>query len=334
MDFSYKGLVKHYKKGNVLPKNDNAYDNAIDNKNAWYLFYREYFTNIIVNLFEWKNLPDSIDPIFLEKSLNLYGFVGFFYDKEKGFIVQNGTLSNDLDLYNNPINFEVVSPSAYLLDKTRFKINNYIDDLDKSRAFIISNNAFRSSTFHWIDLYCVKLANIEHTIQLARNALKVPYIILTDEENKLSVKNFYQKVNTGEPVIFLKDNKNKDGLLDYNLLDKISILNTNYDPKLLKDLYDEKMRVFNQFLNFLGISTNNVEKRERLITDELNADDGLIATSLESKLKARHKSIDLINKCFNLNIEVNISPSIEINNLKMIDDELEDISEVDLLEDD
>ena len=62
-----------------------------------------------------------------------------------------------------------------------------------------------------------------------------------------------------------------------------------------------------------------------MITDEVNSQDGITASSLESRLKARRKSVDLINKCFGLDIEVNISKNIQVHNLEMFDESLEDI---------
>lgn len=323
MNFSYKDLIKQKRRGGVLSKSNVSYDQAFQNKQAWYLFYREYFSSLIVSLFEWKNLPEGIDPIFLEKSLNMHGYVGFLFDEEKGFIIQNGTLTDNLDLYDRPLGFQVVSPVSHLLSKTNYYLNNYYDDLDPEKAFLIENDLFRNSSFYWVDLYASKLSEIEQSIELTRNALKTPFIILTDEENKLSVKNFYQQVEEGRPAIYIKNNKNKDGVETDTLLDKLQVLNTNVPSHLLKDLYEEKVRVFNQFLNFIGITSNNNDKKERLVADEVNADDGLIATSLENKLKARRKSIDLINKCFGLNIEVNISSSIEMHNIQMYDEELD-----------
>lgn len=319
MDYSYKSLVKKLKRGGVLPKNNQGYDYAFDNKNAWYIFYKHYFTNIICSLFEWYNLPEGIDETFLEKNLNANGFLGFFYDDAVGFIVQRGTLNQDIDLYDRPKVFRVVSPASSVLARQEYKINNYIDEVDPDNCVLIENDYFRNSSFYWVDLFASKLAEIEHSIQLARNSVKLPYIILTNEDNKLSVRNFYQQIETGEPVIYLKEKKSKDALDDGSLLDKIQVLNSGtQNTQILKDLYDERTLVFNTFLNFIGVDSVAVSgKKERLVSSEASSNDALVATSLQVKLDARRRSADLINRTFNLNIEVDIKTPLEIHNIPM-----------------
>ena len=86
-------------------------------------------------------------------------------------------------------------------------------------------------------------------------------------------------------------------------MNNVDVLNTS-SPYLLDKLQQQKRELFNELLSFLGINNNNVEKRERLIVDEVNANNEFILVNLEHMYEERKKACDLINAKFGTNIEV------------------------------
>mgnify|MGYP000119689030 CR=1 FL=1 len=58
-------------------------------------------------------------------------------------------------------------------------------------------------------------------------------------------------------------------------------------------------------LRYLGISNINVQKKERLITDEVTRNQGGTIASRYSRLESRREAVRKINEMFGLNIEVN-----------------------------
>src|SRR5699024_11951850 len=89
--------------------------------NRWYNHYYQYLCSLAYQLFEWKNLPDSIDPRYFEMSLHMFGFIGFFKDPKYGFIVSQGAVSGRIDHYLLPTNFLAFLPTY----KNTFKLFNY-----------------------------------------------------------------------------------------------------------------------------------------------------------------------------------------------------------------
>ena len=133
---------------------------------------------------------------------------------------------------------------------------------------MIPNNNFYEPYIGYLELFCEKLADIELTIQLNRNAQITPYFIFADNTNVLSMKNIFNKIANFEPVVYLNKQKDQDGQDSFKQLsDYIQVFRTDA-PFLLDKLHDEKLRVMNQLLTFIGINNNPSDKKERLVVSE------------------------------------------------------------------
>ena len=160
------------------------------------------------------------------------------------------------------------------------------------------------------------------TIQLNRNAQVTPFFVFVDDKSVLSLKNIFNKIQSFEPVVNLNRQKGKDGTDDFKQLDDyIKVFRTDA-PFLLDKLHDEKNRVMNQLLTFIGINNNPIDKKERLVTAEAISNNGAISANIEVGWKARRTAVDLINKCYGLNIEVKPAEYIQMFNMEKIEKDL------------
>jgi upper collar protein len=191
-------------------------------------------------------------------------------------------------------------------------------DKIKKPCIVIPNNNFYEPYIGYLELFCEKLADIELTIQLNRNAQITPYFIFVDNNSVLSMKNIFNKIANFEPVVYLNKQKDQDGQDSFKQLsDYIQVFRTDA-PFLLDKLHDEKLRVMNQLLTFIGINNNPSDKKERLVVSEAISNNGVISANIEVGWKSRRKAVDLINKCYGLEISVKPAETIQQFNLDKV----------------
>lgn len=282
-------------------------------KSAAKLMNNKTFTNYFYRLmllaqsvFEWENLPNSMDERWIEKYLFHHGKCVFFEDFEKGLMVAKVAESGKLNYYDEPT---IVRPVA--TNYTGKSLENY------KQAIIIRNNDIMLPTAHTIELYAYRLAEIERTIDINVHGQRTPVLIVCSDKQKLSMKNVYNQWNEFEPVIY--GDKNLD-------IEGIKVLKTDA-PIVFDKLQIHKHSIWNECMTFLGINNANQDKRERLVADEVAANDNQIEMSAQVMLKTRERACKLINELFGTNISVRIRNYEEV--MEKVTEEVEkDGSEV------
>ena len=264
--------------------------------NLWYNHYRQYLQLLTYQLFEWKNLPDTVDPAYLEKELHDKGYVAFYNDDEIGEIVTGGTISGKMNHYNLPLEFQAVSPTYY---KT-FPLAYYSADDDDTKGVLIKNNDLMTSTAPSLELFAMELTELKEIISINQNAQKTPVLISTDERTQLSMKNIYNKYEGNAPVIIVDNGFDADA---------IKVFKTDA-PYVVDKLNTQKNAVWNELMTFLGIDNANLEKKERMITSEAESNEEQIETSRSIMLKSRKEACELINRIHGTNISVDFRQSV------------------------
>lgn len=248
----------------------------------------DYFYRLMLisrALFKWDNLPNGIDENWIERYLFSEGKCLFYKDPTVGYMVAKMGECGPLNYYDEPT---TVRPYATNYIYTGEQLENNVN------CVIIKNNDIMIPTSPTIQLYSYKLTNIDRTIDVNIIAQKTPIIVKCSDKQRLSLKNAINQRNDNEPVIYA--DKNLD-------LASIEILDLK-PPKVFPDLQLQKHAVWNECMTFLGVNNANQDKRERLVTDEVSANDEQVKASEDVMLKARERACELINKMFNLNITV------------------------------
>lgn len=280
----------------------NFWESAVMN-NATYIQYYNRLIELSIAMFDWTGLPNTIDPRFLELTLFKYGQAVFFEDEVMGYLALTNAVQGGFDVYGYPVASRAYSP-----------YNNYQKNLTLDDSVIIYNNYLRTPSSLDVEVFAKRLYNLDRVIDVNANAQKTPVLIKCAETQRLTMKNLYKEFDGNSPVIF-----GDNGLNDANF----TVLSTEA-PYVADRIYQLKTQIWNEALTYLGISNINVQKKERLITDEVSRNMGGVIASRYSRLNARQNACEKINKMFGLNVWCEYR-----DDYRELDEELEDVNEDD-----
>lgn len=260
------------------------FDESAVTNNLTYIQYLNRLTELATAMFEWKNLPPTVDARYLELHLFQNGSVVYFNDDILGDLCLDVIYNGRLDVYGNPV-----------LRRAYSGYNNYQKLLKSSNSVIIWNNYLRTNSFLDVKMFAGRLYNLDRIIDVNANAQKTPVLVQGTEKQRLTLLNLYKEFNGNAPFIF--GDKNLD-------LNALKVLSTNA-PYVCDKIYQLKTQIWNEALTYLGISNINIQKKERLITDEVTRNQGGTIASRHSRLESRREAVKKINAMFGTNIEVN-----------------------------
>ena len=263
-----------------MAKRDGKFWQSARRNNATYLQYYMRLAELAMSMFEWKNLPDTVDARFLELTLFEDGQIVFFKDEELGYLCLQCAVNGGFNVYRIPTN------------RRAYAVNGYQKNLTENDSVIIYNNFLRTNSMLDVRNFAERLYNIDRAIDVNINAQKTPILIKCDEQQRLTMLNTYQQYDGNQPVIF------GDKALNTNAF---QVLNTGA-PLVADKLYVLKTQLWNECLTYLGISNINVQKKERLITDEVTRNQGGTIASRYARLESRRQACDQINRMFGLNV--------------------------------
>lgn len=264
-------------------KKNQSFHNTLMANGATYVQYYNRLMELSMSMFEWENLPDTVDERYLELGLFSSGCMVFFKDDVIGELALNMTYQGGFDIYGEPTRRRAYS-----------RYNQFQTTLDKDNSVIIWNNMLRTNSALDVQMFAYRLYNLDRIVDINANAQKTPVLITCDEKQKLTMKNLYMQYEGNYPVIF------GDSNLD---IKSLSVLKTDA-PFVSDKIYDLKVKIWNEALTYLGISNINTTKKERMITDEVIRNQGGTIASRYSRLESRRRAVKKINKMFGLNITV------------------------------
>lgn len=250
--------------------------------NRTYLQYYNRLTELAISMFEWQNLPETVDQRFLEMCLFSDGMCVFFQDEVLGYLSLQCMIGGKLNVYRIP------------MERRAYATNGYQRELDGTNSVIIFNNYLHTNSMLDVEMFSKRLYNLDRAIDVNANAQKTPVLIQCDESQRLTMKNLYKQYEGNEPFIFGSKGLDANGL---------KVLQTGA-PYVADKLYQLKTQIWNEALTYLGISNINVVKKERMITDEVTRNQGGTVASRYSRLESRRQACKQINEMFGLDIWV------------------------------
>lgn len=259
----------------------------ITNKKEQLSKFRADMLNKSLTMFEWKNLPETLPAVEIEKQLQTNGYSiiakvqGNIYAFQGGFSGQ--------DPYNQPTKAIVNNPS--LKYNGTFTINE--------DCVIIKNDDMQQGLIHIYNKYGTLLIENQITMLMTDYNYRIPFTISSkDDSTTQSAREYLQKVIDGSLGV----------IGEAKLFDALKVTPTNNKGvNSFADLYGYQQFIEAQLNNTIGLATNNNMKRERLTTNEIEVNKNASYPLIDNMLRNRKQAVDKINKMFNLDIDVEFS---------------------------
>ena len=249
--------------------------------------YLDRFRKVALSVFEWVNLPKTMNSMWLEKCLFYEGQATLLKDKNYGFINTKCCSDGDINIYGLPSNLNCYSFQYNTSRKLYTGLDSNTDEFED--CILVQNNWERIPTTGTIELFAYRLYEAEQTAFTNIKAQKTPVLLLVDETQRLMMENLYSQYDGNRPFIF-GDKKQINQ-------DTLKAIRTDA-PFVADKITEYKKEIWNEALTFLGINNIMVDKKERLITDEANSNNELINLNLQSYLAPRQEACRQFNEKF------------------------------------
>lgn len=267
-----------------------------------YKFYFQWLLGKLHKIFKWNNMPETIDITYLNDQLFLNGFACFSSKLDNSLRVFTGGLGGEPDIYYKPTVFNVSNPVAGSAD---LKI-----DEDCIMMFNTKNDAvynylpFTHGLYGLIHQTATLLADNIVSINTAQINTRVTAVVTaTDPVTRDSAEIYLKRLYQGKPWTVASE--------DLMSEIKINPLSTSSSSAYIAQLIELHQYIIADFFNAVGIKTNPVNKKERLITGEIDSVDDYLAVNLTEMLDSRKTAVDKINAKYGTNITVELCEELK-----------------------
>ena len=275
-------------KKQTYKNNSKFIDSAILNDQT-FIDYLERLKRIALSMFEWVNLPNSMNGRWLERTLFFKGRAALLKDEKYGFINTACSDGGQINIYGLPTALNCYSFS-YQSKRTLY--TGLVEGIpDTEECIMVMNDWECVPTAPTLELFAYRLYEAQRTCDTNIKAQKTPIMIKVNEKQRLMMENLYNQYDGNQPFIF-GDNDQLNG-------DELKAINT-YAPYIADKVTDYKKEIWNEALTFLGINNIMLEKKERLVSDEANSNNELINLNLQSRLAPRQEAAREFNEKFGL----------------------------------
>lgn len=301
------------------PNNREFIDTAYVNDQTYYDYlYR--LKKIATSIFEWVNLPSSMNSRYIEETLYYLGTAALLWDDNYGFINTKCSSAGEINIYGLPTK---VNCYSYGYQDMRMLYTGLNKTKDNKECIMVMNTWDRTPTCSTLELFALRLYEAERTCDVNIKAQKTPVMLVVNDTQRLTMKNLYSQYDGNEPFIF----GDKDSLS----ADTLKAIKTDA-PYIADKLMEYKKEIWNEALTFLGINNLSLEKKERLITDEASSNNEVINMNLQSYLVPRKEACKLFNEKFGLTgdkaIDVRVRSDL-FNLIKQNESVINDYTEID-----
>lgn len=269
--------------------NPEAHDHAMA-----VLMYRRVLSELAINRFKWSGLPDSVNPRFLEVTLFQNALSVFYYDLDpqvNAFLALEGGGVGRPNMMDDPTAFRVF--------RNPLPTRTY----PSSMVVPIWANTSRTPDLDIVNYYAARMARWDTTLEINAINARQTKIVASDENGRLSAQNFNKQVYEGVPTIYVNTGSDLAG--------NTSVLDLGVDLMGLEKLSIVRSRIWSECMNLLGINGASTEKKERVVTGEVDQNNDQVQSSRNIALNERQRAAYMINQKWGLNVQVDFKSDLD-----------------------
>lgn len=254
-------------------------------------YYGSYLFKKILSVFKFEGLPGTWAENYFKSILFGDGFITVFKHPEYGVIPQNCSLSDTYSIFYQPKRVIVANPVL----KSSLELEVGID------CEIIKIQPDYRSVLDIVSFYADMLAVSAEAMGMNLLNTKVSYVFMA--ENKAQAETFkkaYDRLASGDPFVVIdKSLMNEDGSVNWQMFEQN--VGQNY---IVDRVLNDMKTIEDQFNTKIGIPNANTQKRERLISSEVESNDIDTSALINVWLETMRKDIERVNDHYDLDISV------------------------------
>lgn len=253
-------------------------------------YYMRYLIQKVISVFEFVNIPDSWALNYFQYVLIYRGYVGILETKEFGIIPQACGLGG-FNIFYQPKFITVANPLLPTVRQPEIGTECEVIKMQPDYGSIMD----LVGTYADLMALCLESAGV--------NLLnsKLSYVFAAGNKTQAeSFKKMFDRIASGDPAVFVDKNLfNEDGSRNWDVF--FQNLKQNY---VASDILNDMKTIEDQFNTAIGIPNANTQKRERLITDEVNANNIDTEAKIGLWLETMRRDMRRVNEMFGLELDV------------------------------
>lgn len=263
-------------------------------------FYRQEIEKIVKSLFE-VSCPDEWDLTYFLNTLI-----------RRGYIAISTTPAGVLPIHCSLTGLNYISlPTTAIM--TAPMLGNWENEINKDCVIIFLDRIQKTQYFNFnqfIQIYAQRLANADASVDVNLMNSKMAYIAEAETKAQAeSVKQLYAKISDGEPLVVYR----KDSLAQGSA--GMQLFTSNVKQNYIADMaQDTKRSIINEILTFVGINNANTDKKERLITGEVDSNNTELKSNVDiwrDNLKRQMKWVRKVFPDLDFNIRLRYREEME-----------------------
>lgn len=268
-------------------------------------FYRDILTRITKGIFKITK-PKTWELDFILNTLMFKGCVAITETTAGVIPLYCGTSGNNYWHFPTKANFAVPV------------LGNFTRTIGEDCELIFLERTVKRTFWNFgdlIDIYAYKLAAADAAIDVNIFNSKLGFIAEAETKGQAdTIKAMYNKISEGEPlVVYRADSLQKDGLKVF-----FGEVKKNFIADVLQD---SKRSIINEYLTLIGVNNANTDKRERLITGEVEANNVELSCNISLWKENLSLQVEKINSMFN-DINFNIELQFDQINIEGEDNDI------------